>query len=128
MRPDGYFKIVGRAKDMIIRGGENISPREVEEFLHTHPAVCDVHVIGIPDERLGETVVAWVRLTPGSTADEEELRSYCRDKLAYFKVPQHVRFVDAFPTTLSGKVQKFKMRQFEIETRGLAQVTAQQTA
>jgi fatty-acyl-CoA synthase len=128
MRPDGYFKIVGRAKDMIIRGGENISPRELEEFLHTHPAVCDVHVIGIPDERLGETVVAWVRLNPGATADEEELRSYCRDKLAYFKVPQHVRFVDAFPTTLSGKVQKFRMRQFEIESRGLAQVAAQQTA
>lgn len=128
MRPDGYFKITGRAKDMIIRGGENISPREIEEFLHTHPAVCDVQVIGIPDECLGEIVVAWVRLKPGATADEEQLRAYCRNKLAYFKVPQHVRFVDSYPTTLSGKVQKFKMRQFEIESRALAGIAAQETA
>jgi fatty-acyl-CoA synthase len=128
MRSDGYFKITGRAKDMIIRGGENISPREIEEFLHTHPSVCDVQVIGIPDERLGETVVAWVRLNPGAKGDEEELRAYCRAKLAYFKVPQCIRFVDSYPTTLSGKVQKFKMRQLEIESRGLATVAAQQTA
>lgn len=128
MRPDGYFKITGRAKDMIIRGGENISPREIEEFLHTHPSVSDVHVIGIPDERLGETVVAWVRLKPGAVADAEQIRTYCLQKLAYFKVPQHVRFVDAFPTTLSGKVQKFKMRQFEIENRGLANVADRQIA
>jgi fatty-acyl-CoA synthase len=119
MRPDGYFRITGRAKDMIIRGGENISPREIEELLHTHQSVSDVQVIGIPDERLGETVVAWVRLKSGATADEEEIRAYCRQKLAYFKVPQYVRFVDSYPTTLSGKVQKFKMRQFEMETRGL---------
>jgi fatty-acyl-CoA synthase len=128
MRPDGYFKITGRAKDMIIRGGENISPREVEEFLHTHPSISDVQVFGIPDERLGEIVVAWVRPKPGHTADEEEIRAYCRKKLAYFKVPQHVRFVDAYPTTLSGKVQKFKMREFEIESRGLASFAAQPTA
>jgi fatty-acyl-CoA synthase len=128
MRPDGYFKITGRAKDMIIRGGENISPREIEEFLHTHPGVSDVQVIGIPDERLGEIVVAWVRLRPGARADEDEIRAYCGEKLAYFKIPQFVRFVDAYPTTLSGKVQKFKMREFEIESRGLGRLAAQQIA
>jgi fatty-acyl-CoA synthase len=113
---------------MIIRGGENISPREIEELIHTHRSVSDVQVIGIPDERLGEAVVAWVRLNSGATADEEEIRTYCRQKLAYFKVPQHVRFVDSYPTTLSGKVQKFKMRQFEIESRGLGKLEQQQTA
>jgi fatty-acyl-CoA synthase len=128
MQPDGYFRITGRAKDMIIRGGENISPREIEELIHTHRSVSDVQVIGIPDERLGEAVVAWVRLNSGATADEEEIRAYCRQKLAYFKVPQHVRFVDSYPTTLSGKVQKFKMRQFEIESRGLGKLEQQQTA
>jgi fatty-acyl-CoA synthase len=128
MRSDGYFKITGRAKDMIIRGGENISPREIEEFLHTYPKISDVQVIGIPEERLGETVVAWVRLKAGETADEEEIRAYCREKLAYFKVPQHIRFVDAYPVTLSGKVQKFKMRQFEIEKRGLYKAARQPTA
>jgi fatty-acyl-CoA synthase len=128
MRPDGYFRITGRAKDLIIRGGENISPREVEEFLHTHPKISEVQVIGIPDERLGETVVAWVRLKPGQSADEDEIRAYCREKLAYFKVPQHIRFVDSYPMTLSGKVQKFKMRQFEIENRGLQKAAGQQTA
>jgi fatty-acyl-CoA synthase len=128
MRPDGYFRITGRAKDMIIRGGENISPREIEELLHTHPDVSDVQVIGIPDERLGEIVVAWVRLKNGRTADEEEIRAYCRRKLAYFKVPQYVRFVDSYPATLSGKVQKFKMREFEIESRGLGALGNQETA
>lgn len=128
MRPDGYFKITGRAKDIIIRGGENISPREIEELLHTHPSVSDVQVIGIPDERLGENVVAWVRLKNGAAAGEEELRDYCRQKLAYFKVPQYIRFVETFPATLSGKVQKFKMRQIEIESRGLAKLEKRQTA
>ena len=128
MCPDGYFRITGRAKDMIIRGGENISPREIEELLHTHPSVTDVQVIGIPDARLGETVVAWVRLKDGASADEEEIRAYCRAKLAYFKVPQYVRFVDSYPTTLSGKVKKFKMREFEIEARGVSNAGQQQTA
>lgn len=128
MRPDGYFRITGRAKDMIIRGGENISPREIEELVHTHPDVADVQVVGIPDERLGEIVVAWVRLKSGARANEEAIRAYCRGKLAYFKVPQHVRFVEGYPTTLSGKVQKFKMREFEIESRGLGQLRNRQTA
>ena len=128
MRPDGCFRITGRARDMIIRGGENIYPREIEEFLYTHPKVSDVHVVGLPDERMGETVLAWVRLKPGVTASEEEIREYCRARLAHFKVPQHVRFVEAFPMTLSGKVQKFKIRQQEIAERGLERTAATETA
>jgi fatty-acyl-CoA synthase len=128
MRSDGYFRITGRAKDMIIRGGENISPREIEELLHTHPCVSDVQVIGIPDARFGEAVVAWVRLKNGAAADEEEIRAYCRQKLAYFKAPQYVRFVESYPATLSGKVKKFLMREFEIEARGLSEIERQQTA
>jgi fatty-acyl-CoA synthase len=128
MRPDGYFRITGRARDMIIRGGENVYPREVEEFLYTHPKIADVQVVGVPDPRLGEVVAAWIRLRPGEHADEEEVRAFCRDRMAYFKIPQHIRFVDSFPMTLSGKVQKYKIRQFEIEQRGLAAVAEQQTA
>jgi fatty-acyl-CoA synthase len=128
MRPDGYFKITGRARDMIIRGGENVYPREVEEFLYTHPAIADAQVVGIPDERLGEIVVAWIRLKAGQTATEEEIRTFCRDRLAYYKVPAHIRFVESYPMTLSGKVQKFKMREFEISTRGLEAVANRQTA
>src|SRR6195256_5788146 len=108
MRPDGYFRITGRARDMIIRGGENIYPREIEEFLYTHPKIADVQVVGLPDERLGEAVLAWIRLKPGEAADEEEIRGYCRARLAHFKVPQHIRFVERFPMTLSGKVQKYR--------------------
>jgi fatty-acyl-CoA synthase len=115
MRPDGYFRITGRAKDMIIRGGENISPREIEEFLLTHPAVAEVYVVGLPDEKLGEIVAAWVRLKAGEATDAEGIREFCREQLAYFKVPQKIRFVDSFPMTLSGKVQKFKIREFETE-------------
>jgi fatty-acyl-CoA synthase len=128
MRDDGCFRITGRARDMIIRGGENIYPREIEEFLYTHPKVSDVQVVGLPDERLGETVLAWIRLKPGETADEEEIRAYCRSRLAHYKTPQHVRFVDAFPMTLSGKVQKYKIRQQEIRERGLERAASQETA
>lgn len=128
MRPDGYFRITGRARDMIIRGGENVYPREIEEFLYTHPKIADVQVVGIPDARLGEIVLAWIRLKEGETAAEEEIRQFCRGKLAHFKVPEHVRFVEAFPMTLSGKVQKFKIRQYEIEQRGLHKVASQETA
>jgi fatty-acyl-CoA synthase len=132
MRPDGYFRITGRARDMIIRGGENVYPREIEEFLYTHPAVADAQVIGIPDERLGEIVVAWIRLkagaTAGATPNEEEIRAFCHARLAYFKVPEYIRFVDAYPMTLSGKVQKFKMREFEIATRSLEAVATQSTS
>jgi fatty-acyl-CoA synthase len=128
MRADGYFRITGRAKDMIIRGGENIYPREIEEFLYTHPKVSDVQVVGLPDERLGETVLAWIKLKPGETADEEEIRGFCKSRLAHFKVPQHVRFVDAFPMTLSGKVQKYRIRAQEIAERGLEKAAGRETA
>ncbi|KAF1007150.1 MAG: 3-[(3aS,4S,7aS)-7a-methyl-1,5-dioxo-octahydro-1H-inden-4-yl]propanoyl:CoA ligase [Luteibacter sp.] len=108
---DGYCRIVGRLKDMIIRGGENIYPREIEEFLYGHPDIQEVQVFGVPDPRLGEQVAAWVRLREGATLTEEAIREHCRRQLAYFKVPQHVRFVDAFPMTVTGKVQKYLMRE-----------------
>jgi fatty-acyl-CoA synthase len=120
MDDEGYVNIVGRIKDMIIRGGENIYPREIEEFLYTHPAVSDVQVIGVPDERYGEEVCAWVVLKPAAALDEEQLRAFCRDRIAHYKVPRYVRFVDSFPMTVTGKIQKFKMREVEIAERGLA--------
>ena len=106
MDDEGYLNIVGRIKDMIIRGGENVYPREIEEFLYGHPAVQDVQVIGVPDEKYGEEIMAWVRLREGQAATEAEIRDYCRGKIAHFKVPRYVRFVDAFPMTVTGKVQK----------------------
>jgi len=128
MRPDGYFSFRGRAKDTIIRGGENIYPREVEEFLHTHPKIADVYLVGLPDERLGETVLAWVQLKPGVEASEEEIRDFCRGRIAYFKVPQYIRFVNEFPMTVSKKVQKFLIREQEIRDRGLEEVAHTATA
>jgi fatty-acyl-CoA synthase len=124
----GYVNIVGRAKDLIIRGGENIYPVEVENFLYGHPKVQDVQVIGVPDERYGEAVMAWVILKPGEEATEEELREYCRDKIAYYKVPRYWRFTDAFPMTVTGKIQKFKMREAAIAELGLERVAAVSTA
>jgi fatty-acyl-CoA synthase len=126
MRSDGYFRVTGRAKDMIIRGGENIYPREVEEFLYTHPKVADVQIVGLPDEKLGETVAAWIRLKEPAT--EDEIRDFCRGKIAHFKIPQHIRFVDSFPMTVTGKIQKFKIREVEIKERGLEGVAEIQTA
>jgi len=126
MRPDGYFRVTGRAKDLIIRGGENIYPREVEEFLYTHPKVADVQVIGLPDAKLGETVAAWIRLKEPCT--EDEIREHCRGKIAHFKIPQFIRFVDVFPMTVTGKIQKFRMREVEIQERGLEAVSRIQTA
>jgi len=128
LRPDGYFSFKGRAKETIIRGGENIYPREVEDFLHTHPKVADVYVIGIPDAKLGETVLAWIQLEAGEEATAEEIRDFCRGKIAYFKVPQYVRFVDSFPQTVTKKVQKFLMREQEIGERGLEELARQVTA
>jgi fatty-acyl-CoA synthase len=125
MDDDGYVNIVGRSKDMIIRGGENIYPREVEEFLYTHPAIADVQVFGVPDQRYGEAVCAWVVLKEGADLDEDGLRDFCAGTIARFKIPRYVRFVDAFPLTATGKVQKFRMREQEIAERGLAEaVTA----
>jgi fatty-acyl-CoA synthase len=108
---EGYCNIVGRAKDMIIRGGENVYPREIEEFLYLHPKVLDVAVIGIPDRRYGEQVCAVIRLREGMTAEAAELLEYCRGRIAHYKVPRYVQFVDAFPTTVTGKTQKYLLRE-----------------
>ncbi len=108
---EGYCNIVGRLKDMIIRGGENISPRELEEFLYRHPAVIDVAVVGVPDAKYGEAVCACIRLRDGMAATEEEIREFCRGRIAHYKVPAYVRFVDSFPLTISGKVQKYLIRE-----------------
>ena len=115
MDEQGYVQIVGRIKDMIIRGGENVYPREVEEFLYTHPDIQEVQVFGIPDERYGEIVCAWVQLKQNATLNEEDVKSFCRDQITHFKVPSLVRFVDEFPMTVTGKIQKFKMRETMIE-------------
>ena len=111
----GYCDIVGRVKDMIIRGGENIYPREIEEYLFQHPKIQDAAVFGIPDEKYGEAVVAWLRLKDGEVADAEEIRSYCNEQIAYYKVPKHFVIVDEFPMTVTGKIQKFKMREQSIK-------------
>ncbi|MCE5977162.1 fatty acid CoA ligase family protein [Pseudomonas sp. JR33AA] len=115
MDEQGYVRIVGRSKDMIIRGGENIYPRELEEFFFTHPAVADVQVIGVPCSKYGEEIVAWVRLHPGHAVSEEALREWAKARIAHFKVPRYFRFVDAFPMTVTGKVQKFRMREISVE-------------
>jgi fatty-acyl-CoA synthase len=128
MREDGCLHITGRSRDVIIRGGENIYPREVEEFLYTHPKVGEVQVVGIPNERLGEIVVAWIRLRPNAEATETEIREWCKGQIAYYKIPEHVRFVDEFPATLSGKIQKYKIREFEIEAHGLQSIAKTATA
>ena len=120
MDDEGYIKIVGRNKDMIIRGGENVYPREIEEFLFTHPAVTDVQVIGVPDKTYGEEIVAWVKLHPSHQATADDLRAFCKGRIAHFKTPKHIKFVDEFPMTISGKVQKFKMREVSVAELGLA--------
>lgn len=107
---EGFFQIVGRSKDMLIRGGENIFPREIEDFLYTHPAVEQVEVIGAPDEKYGEEVCAWIKLREGQTTTAEEIRDFCKGQIAHFKIPRYVKFVDEFPMTITGKVQKFVMR------------------
>jgi fatty-acyl-CoA synthase len=124
MDAEGYLNIVGRIKDMIIRGGENVYPREIEEFLYSHPAVQDVQVIGVPDEKYGEEVMAWVKLREGQAATADEIRDYCRDKIAHYKIPRYVRFVDAFPMTVTGKVQKFLMREESVKALGLEKAAA----
>ena len=128
MDEHGYVRIVGRIKDMIIRGGENVYPREIEEFLYTHPEIADVQVIGVPDERYGEELMAWVVGRPGASLTEDGLRDYCRGQIAHFKIPRYVKFVDSFPMTVTGKVQKFKMRESAIDELGLAQAASVATA
>ena len=128
MDDDGYINIVGRIKDLIIRGGENISPREVEEYLYTHPAIAEVQAIGVPSERYGEEVMAWVQLRPGASVTDEELAAFCRGQIATFKIPRYWKRVDAFPMTVTGKIQKFRMREIAIEELQLEQVAAMATA
>ena len=128
MREDGYVNIVGRIKDMIIRGGENVYPREIEEFLITHPKVADVQVIGVPDERYGEAVCAWVRPKAGVDLTEDEVRGFCRGRIATYKIPRYVRIADEFPMTVTGKIQKFRMREISIRELGLQQAASTQMA
>ncbi len=128
MAGDGYVNIVGRIKDMVIRGGENIYPREIEEFLHAHPDIEDVQVIGVPDERFGEELMACVKARPGAALDEEAVRDHCRGRIAHYKVPRYISFVDDFPMTVTGKVRKVEMREKAIADLGLASVADTETA
>jgi fatty-acyl-CoA synthase len=128
MDDQGYVRVVGRIKDMVIRGGENVYPREIEEFLYTHPQVADVQVIGVPDERYGEELMAWVVLRPGADCGEDEIREFCRGQIAHYKIPRYVKFVDSFPMTVTGKVQKFKMRETAVQELGLDKAATIATA
>jgi fatty-acyl-CoA synthase len=128
MDDEGYLNIAGRIKDMVIRGGENIYPREVEEFLYTHPAIKDVSVIGVPDERYGEELCAWVILHEGVSASEEDIRGFCRGQIAHYKVPRYVRFTAELPMTVTGKIQKFKMRETSTSELQLEEVAKIVTA
>ena len=123
LRQDGYARISGRLKDMIIRGGENIYPREIEEFLYTHPAIADVQVIGVPDAKYGEAVCAWVRLHQGHEATVDEIRDYCRGQIATYKIPRYVRFTAEFPMTVTGKIQKYRMREISVSELGIEPVS-----
>jgi fatty-acyl-CoA synthase len=120
MDAEGYVQVVGRIKDLIIRGGENIYPREIEEFLHTHPKIQEVQVFAVPDESYGEQVCAWIRLAVGQRMTDDEVREFCRHRIAHFKVPHYVRFVEGYPMTVTGKIQKFRMREAMIEELALA--------
>ena len=129
MDDEEYLNIVGRIKDMIIRGGENVYPREIEEYLYSHPDIIDVQVIGVPDARYGEEIMAWVKVRDG--ADEltaEDVRAFCQGRIAHFKIPRYVHLVDEFPMTVTGKVQKFKMRDAAIELLGLHEAAGIETA
>jgi fatty-acyl-CoA synthase len=119
MDADGYANIVGRIKDMVIRGGENVYPREVEEFLFRHPKVEDVQIVGVPDEKYGEEICAWIKLRSGETCEEAEIRAFCQGQIAHYKIPRYVRFVDGFPMTVTGKIQKFEIREAMIRELGL---------
>jgi fatty-acyl-CoA synthase len=128
MDAEGYINIVGRIKDMIIRGGENVYPREIEEFLYTHPKVSDVQVIGIPDAKYGEEIMAWVKVKPGEQVTAEELKEFCKGQIAHYKVPRYFKFVDAFPMTVTGKIMKFQMREQSTQELGLQSAASIQTA
>ena len=121
MDADGYCNIVGRIKDMVIRGGENVYPREVEEFLYRHPAIQDVQVFGVPDPRYGEEICAWIKVRAGERLTEQDVKAFCQSQIAHYKVPRHIRFVEDFPMTVTGKVQKFIMRQTMTQELGQAE-------
>jgi fatty-acyl-CoA synthase len=121
MDEEGYVTIVGRIKDIIIRGGENISPREIEEFIIRHEAVSDVYVIGVPSQKYGEEVMAWVKLKEGMDISQEDLLSYCKGQIATYKIPKYWKFVDSFPMTVSGKIRKVEMREISAKELGLEQ-------
>jgi fatty-acyl-CoA synthase len=122
---EGYCNIVGRSKDMIIRGGENVYPREIEEFLFKHPKIEDVTVVGVPDQKYGEEICAWVRLRTGEALNEEDVKAFCKGQIAHYKIPRYVMFVQSFPTTVTGKIQKFLIREQTMKELGL---TEQRTA
>jgi fatty-acyl-CoA synthase len=124
----GYCRITGRAKEMVIRGGENIYPREIEEFLFTHPKVKNVQVIGVPDKKYGEELQAWIQLKEGDSATPEEIREFCKGGIAHYKIPRYIKFVADFPMTVTGKIQKFKMRQTAVKELGLEAETKTETA
>ena len=128
MDAEGYIKMVGRLKEMVIRGGENLYPREIEEFLHLHPKISDVYVIGVPDVKYGEELMAWVKVQPGQTLTEEEMQEVCHGKIARHKVPRYYKFVDSFPMTVTGKIQKGEMQKISIAELGLEEVAKIQTA
>jgi len=121
MDEDGYFNIVGRIKDMVIRGGENVYPREIEEFLFRHPKVEAVQVVGVPDQKYGEELCAWVKLKAGESATAEEIQAFCKGQIAHYKIPCYIKFVDGFPMTVTGKVQKFMMREATVKELGLVE-------
>ncbi|MFN0052797.1 MAG: AMP-binding protein [Planctomycetales bacterium] len=125
---NGYYRITGRIKDMVCRGGENIYPREIEEFLYTHPGIQDVAVVGVPDPKFIEELTAWIRLKPGAQVAEEELRAFCKEHLAHYKVPRYIRFVSEFPQTVTGKIQKFKIREAMIQELGLTDAARREMA
>jgi fatty-acyl-CoA synthase len=124
----GYLNIVGRIKDLVIRGGENIYPREVEEFLYGHPQIEDVQVIGVPDEKYGEELCAWIRVRGGAELTAEDIRAYCTGKIAHYKIPRYVRLTPEFPMTVTGKIQKYKMRETSISELGLQAASETRTA
>ena len=128
MDEEGFVKIVGRLKDMVIRGGENIYPREIEEFLHHHPKISDVYVVGVPDEKYGEELMAWVMVEPGQSLTEDEVKEYCRGKIAHYKIPRYVKFTTEFPMSVTGKIQKYKMRETSIKELGLETASNIETA
>ena len=122
MDNEGYVNIVGRIKDMIVRGGENVYPREIEEYLMNHDSIEDVQVTGVPDPKFGEEIIAWVSLKSGAKMNEDDIKAFCKGKIAHYKVPRYIKFTDEFPMTVTGKIQKYKMRQVSIAELGLEEL------